>query len=172
MTIFIQKGDKPMSYRQAIKRGLRHFEAEKFAYEREQGIVESDPSYLEWANQWIADNEINASNNLFNNQLESYRKALKRLEQYIVADGREEISEEISMQTFDEEGNEIFETVITQTAIEPVEPTVEVTTYNEETGEAITEMVKNPLIVKDEEERAEAQLIIDSTPQEVKDFSI
>jgi len=29
MTVFIQKGDAPMSLRQGVKRGLRYFEAKK-----------------------------------------------------------------------------------------------------------------------------------------------
>lgn len=170
MTVFIQKGDKPMSYRQAVKRGLRHFESEKLAYEREQGIVENDQTYLEWANQWIADNEINALNNLFNKQLDDYRKALKRLEQYIVSEGREEVTEDFATGQFDDNGEEIIETVITQTKIDPLEEMVEVKLYNEETLEETTELVRNPLIVKDEEERSAAQAVIDSTPQDVKDF--
>ena len=59
--------------------------------------------------------------------------------------------------------------VVTQTAIEPLEATVEVTTYNEETLESTTETVRNPLIVKDEEERASAQAVVDATPQSVID---
>jgi len=59
--------------------------------------------------------------------------------------------------------------VITQTAIEPLEATVEVTEYDEETMESTTTTVPNPLIVKDEEERAAAQAVIDATPQEVID---
>jgi hypothetical protein len=53
-------------------------------------------------------------------------------------------------------------------AIEPLEATVEVTT--EKMGEdPVTTTVANPLIVKDNEERAAAQAVIDSTPQPVKD---
>jgi len=171
MTVFIHKGDPPMSRRQAIKRGLRHFNAEKAYWEREQGIVESDPDYQAWATQWVADNVVNAENNLFNNQLAAYRKSTARLDQYKVADGRPEITEEQPTGEYDEEGNEIMETVVVQTAIDPVEPTVEQPVYDPDTGEQTgTETVTNPLIVADEAERAEAQAVIDQIPQEVKDF--
>jgi len=171
MTVFIHKGDAALSRRQAIKRGLRHFNAEKAYWEREQGIVEGDPDYQAWATQWVADNVVNAENNLFNNQLTAYRKATARLDQYKVADGRPEITEEQPTGEYDEEGNEITEAVVVQTAIDPVEPTVEQPVYDPETGEQTgTETVTNPLIVKDEAERAAAQAVIDQTPQEVKDF--
>ena len=171
MTVFIHKGDSPMSRRQAIKRGLRHFNAEKAYWEREQGIVESDPDYQAWATQWIADNVVNAENNLFNNQLAAYRKAVARLEQYKVAEGRPEITEQQPTGEYDEEGNEIMETAVVQTAIDPVEPTVEQAVYDDEGNQTGTDIVTNPLIVEDEGERASAQAVIDGTPQEVKDFS-
>ena len=171
MTVFIQKGDAPMSYRQATKRGKRMLEAQKQQWQREQGIVENDPEYQPWAEGWIADNVVNGQNNLFNHQLHAYRKALARLDQYKVAEGRPEITEEQPTGEYDEEGNEITETVVVQTAIDPVEPTVEQPVYDEEGNQIGTETVTNPLIVQDEEERAEAQAVIDATPQEVKDFS-
>ena len=52
-------------------------------------------------------------------------------------------------------------------AIEPLEATVEVTTQ-EEGEDPVTSTVANPLIVKDNEERAAAQSIIDATPSPVK----
>lgn len=172
MTVFIQKGDAPMSYRQAVKRGLRHFNAEKAYWQREQGIVEGDPEYQAWATQWVSDNEVNAANNLFNNQLHQYREAVARLARYRVAEGRPELTEEQETGQFDPEtGEPITETVVVQTAIEPVEPTVEQPVYDEETGEQTgTETVPNPLIVEDEQERAQAQTLIDATPQGVKEF--
>ena len=170
MSVFIQKGDSPMSRRQAIKRGLRHFNAEKAYWEREQGIVEGDPDYQAWATQWVADNVVNAENNLFNNQLAAYRKASARLAQYKVAEGRPELTEEQTTGEYDEDGNEITETVVVQTAIDPVEPTVEQSVYDDEGNQTGTESVTNPLIVADDAERAEAQAVIDQTPQEVKDF--
>ena len=55
------------------------------------------------------------------------------------------------------------------TYIEPLEATVEVTETNEETMESTTTTARNPLIVRDEEERAAAQAVVDATPQEVID---
>ena len=118
-----------------------------------------------------------ADNWTFNKQLREYVVAVERLSQYILSEGRSEITEEVIVSTeevFNEETKEYdtvntTETVITQTAIEPLEATVEVTTTNEETMESTTETVKNPLIVKDEEERAAAQTVVDATPQPVID---
>ena len=118
-----------------------------------------------------------ADNWTFNKQLREYVAAVERLEHYILSEGRPEIREDVVVETrevFNEETGEletvnITENVITQTAIEPLEATVEVTEYDEETMESTTTTVPNPLIVKDEEERAAAQAVIDATPQEVID---
>ena len=114
---------------------------------------------------------------IFDLQTERYIKATERLSQYILLEGREEVRETIVIRTeevFNEETgeietNEITEEVITQTAIEPLEEFVEVTTTDPETMESTTESVRNPLIVKDEEERAAAQAVVDATPQAVID---
>ena len=114
-----------------------------------------------------------ADNWTFNKQLREYVAAVERLEHYILSEGRSEIREDIVVETkevWNEESEEyetvnITENVITQTAIEPLEATVEV--YNDET-EAM-ETVRNPLIVRDEEERAAAQAVVDATPQAVID---
>jgi hypothetical protein len=115
------------------------------------------------------------SNWIFNKQLREYVAAVERLEHYILSEGRPEIREDVVVETkevWNEESEEyetvnITENVITQTAIEPLEATVEVTEYEEETMESTTTTVRNPLIVRDEEERAAAQATISSTPQEV-----
>lgn len=106
-----------------------------------------------------------------------YRIATERLSQYILLEGRPELTEEVvveTRETFNEETGEvettnITKTVITQTAIEPLEEFVEGTEFNEETMEYTVVQVRNPLIVKDEEERAAAQAVIDATPQSVID---
>lgn len=116
-----------------------------------------------------------ADNWTFNKQLREYVAAVERLEHYILSEGRPEIREDIIVETkevFNKETGEfetvnITENVITQTAIEPLEETVEVTEYDPETMESTTTTVLNPLIVKDEEERAAAQLIVDNTPANV-----
>ena len=114
---------------------------------------------------------------IFDLQTERYIKATERLSQYILLEGREEVRETIVIRTeevFNEETgeietNEITEEVITQTAIEPLEEFVEVTTTDPETMESTTETVRNPLVVNDEEERTTAQSVVDATPQAVID---
>ena len=169
--IFINKGDVPMTRRQAIKRGLRYFESERAQWEREQGIVESDPDYMQWASQWVEDNLVNAENNLFNHQLYAYRKAVARLAEYRKAEGRSEITEERETDEYDDNGDPVIEAVVVQTAIDPLPFQIEQTVYNDETGESSVAMTGNPEIVKDDAERAAAQSIINSLPQEIKEFS-
>lgn len=94
-------------------------------------------------------------------QTERYVVATERLSQYILSVGREEVREDVVS-----DGS--VENIITQTAIEPLEENVEVVTFDE-WGESTTSTVRNPLIVKDEEERAAAQAVVDATPQQVKD---
>jgi len=104
-----------------------------------------------------------------------YRLATERLSQYILLEGRPELTEEVVVETkevFNEETGEIetvnvTEEVITQTAIEPLEEFVEVITTDPETLEETTESIRNPLVVKDEEERAAAQAVVDATPESV-----
>ncbi len=118
-----------------------------------------------------------ADNWTFNKQLREYVAASERLSQYILSEGRPELTEDVIVSTEEVWNEETVEydtvnttgTVITQTAIEPLEATVEVTTTNPETMEVTTETVPNPEIVKDEEERASAQAIVDKTPQPIID---
>ena len=102
-----------------------------------------------------------------------YKEALERLSRYVLSEGRPEVREMLPTgeQAFDEESGEmkdVLAEVVTVTAIDPLEPTVEQTVYDEE-GNASIEIVPNPLIVKDEEERAAAQAVIDATPAEIKE---
>jgi len=106
-------------------------------------------------------------------QLKDYTVARARLAQYQVEVGVEEVTESQSTgrQVVNEETQEmedVMHDVITVRAIEPVEARVEVTTYDEE-GESTTAMAENPLITQDKAERAEAQSIVDATPQSVID---
>jgi len=118
--------------------------------------------------------QADADQTLFDRQLAAYRAATARLAKYRLADGRPELTEmqPTGEQVFNEETGEmeaVMAEVIVQTAIDPLEATVEQTTYDEE-GNATTETVDNPLIVADDAERAAAQAVVDATPQEVKDF--
>lgn len=107
----------------------------------------------------------------FAQQVEAYKIAKARVAQYQLSVGVPESSEtivtgqEMNMETG--EMQDVTETVVIP-AIEALEATVEVTT--QEMGEdPVTTTVANPLITKDNEERAAAQVIIDNTPQPVKD---
>jgi hypothetical protein len=110
---------------------------------------------------------------LFSHQLELYTNAQTRLAQYQVALGREEVIENQATgeQVWNEETDEmddVMTDMVTVTAIEPLDATVEQTTYDEE-GVATTSTVENPLITADVAERATAQAIVDATPQAVID---
>ena len=120
-----------------------------------------------------ADLQAAADEKQFNQQLAAYRAATARLAKYRLADGRPELTEmqPTGEQVFNEETGEmeaVMAEVIVQTAIDPLEATVEQTTYDDE-GNATTETVDNPLIVADDAERAAAQAVVDATPQDVKD---
>ena len=116
----------------------------------------------------------------FNKQLQAYTAATARLEAYVLADGRVELTEmqdtteyvvdaEGMLVLTDGEPTFIQEEVIVQTAIEPLEATVEVTTYSEDIdAEPVTTTIENPEITQDNLERLEAQAVIDATPQEIK----
>jgi hypothetical protein len=111
----------------------------------------------------------------FNQQLADYRVAVARLAQYIVADGRAEVTEmqPTGEQVWNEETEEmedVMHEVITVTAIEPVEATVTRMVYSDDMdAEPVEETIENPVITTDVAERAAAQSVVDATPQAVKD---
>jgi hypothetical protein len=112
----------------------------------------------------------------FNQQLADYRVATARLAQYVVAKGRNQVTEmqPTGEQVFNEETMEmedVMHEVITVTAIEPVEATVTRLVYSEDDpmAEPVEETIENPVITTDVAERAEAQATVDATPQAVKD---
>ena len=110
----------------------------------------------------------------FNQQLAAYRVATARLAQYIVADGRAEVTQEVVIgQEWSEETGEmtdVTETQVTVTAIDPVEATVTRMVYSDDMdAEPTEETIENPLITTDVAERAAAQATVDATPQVVKD---
>lgn len=200
MTVFIKKGDAPLSVRQATKRGMAHVEAELAQAGARTGDDEllrvipqenlparlldvvkalGHVSYEAFALGWEADNIVNGANNLFNHQLEAYRAARARLARYRLADGRPEATEE--RQVIDEQGNPLFheasgkpvmETVVVQAAIDPIPMEIEQPVYDEATGEQSGSiMVSNPDTDQDEEERAAAQTVIDQATAEVIQFA-
>jgi hypothetical protein len=111
----------------------------------------------------------------FNQQLAAYRAATARLAQYVVAEGRNQVTEmqPTGEQVFNEETMEmedVMHEVITVTAIEPVEATVTRLVYPDDPmsdAEPTEETIENPVITTDVAERAEAQAVVDATPEEV-----
>ena len=92
--------------------------------------------------------------------------ATKRLAQHVLLDGRQEVREmqPTGEKVFNEETQEmedVLAEVIVQTAIEPVAEFIEQTSYTED-GESVTESVRNPAIVEDEQERAKAAEILET----------
>ena len=119
-----------------------------------------------------ADLQAAADEKQFNQQLAAYRVAVARLAHYVIADGRAEVREmqPTGEQVWNEETMEmedVMHEVITVTAIEPVEATVQQTTYDED-GNATTTTIENPLITQDNAERAAAQAVVDATPEDVR----
>jgi len=115
-----------------------------------------------------------AAAKLASKQLEDYTTATARLAQYVLSVGRAEVveSQATGEQVWNEETMEmdgVMADVITVTAIDALEATIEVTTYDVETKTSSTETIENPLITQDNAERADAQAIVDATPQPVID---
>ena len=105
----------------------------------------------------------------FAQQLAEYNTAVARLALYVLSEGRAEVKgmQETGEQVYNEETMEmdnVMQEVVTVSAIEPLVATIEVTTYDMETDTSTTATVANPIIVKDNEERAAAQAIVDAYP--------
>ena len=176
MTIFVNKGEAPLTDAQLEKRSQRYIARDWSPQAREKSIRLGDGSFDAFMATHSANHDINIANNLFNTQLAGYREAAARLDRYVLADGRQEVKEmqPTGEQIFNEETGEmedVLTEVVIQAAIEPLEPTVDITVYNEEDpmAEPTIQTIENPLITKDNAERAEAQVIVDATPQPVKD---
>ena len=112
---------------------------------------------------------------LFDHQLQEYTKAIARLAQYVVANGREEVVESRATgeRILNEETGEIDDVmadVVIFTSIEPVDATITRTVQSDDLNEDSTEeTIENPLITKDNAERTAAQAVVDATPQPVID---
>lgn len=122
--------------------------------------------------------QADANQLVFDEQLEEYKQAVRRLERYRVADGQPEVTEQVPVDpphyVYNEETEEndlVTVEVVTQQAVEAVPATVTKMVFDEAdpTAEATEQEIPNPLIVKDDEERAAAQAVVDATPQAVKD---
>jgi hypothetical protein len=121
-----------------------------------------------------ADLQTAADAKQFAQQLESYTTATARLAQYVLSVGRTEVTENLPTgeQVWNEETMEmddVMADVVTVTAIDALDATVEVTTYDIDTDTSSTETITNPLITTDVSERSDAQAIVDATPSAVVD---
>ncbi len=168
MTIFVAKGDAPLSPAQLQKRSQKYIKRAWPDAAREQSIRINDGAFTAFMVGFSEAHTINTANNTFNWQLAEYGSAVARLAQYVLADGVPEYNVETPTGTYDDEGVEVMD-VYTVAAIEPLDATVEVTAYDDE-GVATTETVANPMIVADDLERLQAQSVIEATPQVVKDY--
>ena len=174
--IFVNKGDAPLTANQLEKRAQKYITRAFPVQRREESIRKGDGAFNDFMTQFSADHAVNVENNTFNHQLKSYREALARLEKHILLDGQEEVREmqPTGEQVFNEETGEmedVLEEVVVKRAIEPVEEFVEVVVYGDDPeAEPIVEQQRNPVVEQDEAEREQAQAIVDSTPQAVKDF--
>ena len=171
MTLFVTKGDAPLTDAQLEKRAQRNIAKVWPDQAREKSIRLADGAFDAFMSTFSTNHDVNITNNTFNWQLQEYRKATARLAQYVVADGRAEVWEDQPTGEYDEEGNEVMESVLVQTAIEPLEPTVTRLVYSEDDpmAEPVEETIENPLITTDVAERTAAQATVDATPQPVKD---
>jgi hypothetical protein len=169
MTLFVTKGDKPLTPVQLERRAQTYIKRSWPAQDREKSIRLSDGAFDAFMASFSADHDVNKANNTFNWQLQEYGTATARLDRYILADGRPEVWEDQPTGEYDEEGNEVVESVLVQSAVEPLVATVEQTTYDMD-GVATVATVANPLIVTDDEERASAQAVVDGTPTDVVAF--
>ena len=127
-----------------------------------------------WSGDIPSDLQTAADAKLAAKQLSSYTTATARLAQYVLSVGRAEVTESqpTGEQVFNEETYEmddVMADVVTVTAIDALDATVEVTTYDFDTDTSSTETVTNPLIATDVSERTDAQAIVDATPSAVVD---
>jgi hypothetical protein len=167
MSHFVNKGDLPLTPVQLERRAQKHIKRVWSDQAREKSIRLNDGAFDAFMSTFSADHDVNIANNTFNWQLQEYGTAVARLDRYVLADGRPEVWEDQPTGEYGEEGNEVVESVLVQSAVEPLEATVEVTTSDID-GNETTETVANPLIVADDLERAAAQAVVDGTPDEVK----
>ena len=171
MTQFVNKGDLPLTPAQLEKRAQKWISRRWNTQAREKSIRLADGAFDAFMSTFSTNHDVNITNNTFNWQLQEYGNAVARLTLHRLADGRAEVWEDQPTGEYDDEGNEVMESVLVQPAIEPLEPTVEQNVYDDEGNLTGTETVANPLIVADDAEREAAQTVVDGTPEEVKAFA-
>jgi len=164
MTIFVTKGDLPLTASQLEKRAQKHINRSWPEQAREKSIRLADGAFDAFMSTFSADHDVNTANNTFNWQIQDYTKATSRLARYVLADGRPEVYKDQPTGEF------LTESVLVQTAIDPLDAQVKQTVYDDEGNVTGTTMVANPLIVADDAERDAAQAVVDATPQDVKEL--
>jgi len=164
MTIFVTKGDLPLTAAQLEKRAQKHINRSWPEQAREKSIRLADGAFDAFMYTFSADHDVNTANNTFNWQLQDYTKATSRLARYVLSEGRPEVYKDQPTGEF------LTESVLVQTAIDPLDAQVEQTVYDDEGNVTGTTMVANPLIVADDAERDAAQAVVDATAQDVKEF--
>lgn len=172
--IFVEKGAAPLTEAQLHNRTQAYIDRDWPAWKRERSIRTNDGKFTSYMDQVQLDTDFNRDNNTFNSNIVAYKKATARLAQYVLLEGREEVIESLPTgeQVFNEETGEmedVMADVVTQTAIDPLPEFVDVVSVDEN-GNTTTETVRNPEVVKDEEQRMDAQTVINGIPQDVIDF--
>lgn len=165
----LAKGDEPMTTRQ-FQRRIEHYQNSIWPL-----IRQKDPTltgeYGEWLKGHYPTLEEAKARLVFNGRLAAYRAAQARLAKYELAAGRPEIIEDVPTGEFDQETGEVItQSVVVAVAVDPQPATITQPTYDEVGEHTGEEEVPNPAIVQDQQERAEAQAVMDAMPQEVKDF--
>jgi len=173
MTVFVTKGDAPISASDLDEGTQRHINLDWPAWKRERAM-RTDPTVLNtYMDQNALDTDTNRANNLFNQKLADYRKATARLAQIELSVGRAAYDEQIDtgQTTWDEDTMAmvpVMET-IQPPAIAPLPAEVD-GWDNTDPMNPVAAQVPNPLITQDETERAEAKAIITKTTKAVKNF--
>lgn len=168
----IERGADPLSPAQFARRIKASLERVIPATQREQLAVINPTAYSQIGQALAAVEAQAAADNAFNRQLSEYRTAIARLSRYRLADGREEAFEDMPTGEYDPEtGEPLTGSVRVATAIEPLPATIEQMTYDNGGNETGLQDIPNPAVVQDDVERAEAEAVIDGTPQEVIDFA-
>ena len=144
-----------------------------------------DPVKAAYPKQIIDDTKLalRKAQALFNYRLDEYSNAVNRLAQHELSVGQEEVTEEVIVgveplvdsdgnYSFDSDGNmieiNITEVRVVKEAIDPLPATTFESQFDSD-GNPIEVEVPNPLIIKDEEERAAAQEVINNTEHAVID---
>lgn len=166
----IKKGDPPLSPSQVLRKLTRAANRVVAPLHQNQILFMDSPLKTPIGQAGAAVQNASLEINVFNHQLHAYRKAVARLDHHLKSEGRPEVTEMVETGELDENGDPIMEEQLLISAIESVPATVARDVYNEETGETTTVQVENPIITKDEAERAHAMAVITNTPQAVKDF--